>query len=81
MKYIIKFKDFFICFLSKDCPYSIKRLLALLTFILVAYLAVFTTKTYYELLAFSAVLLGISSYDKKTWVESNKVVNTNINEV
>lgn len=67
MKIFKKIIDFFLCFLTKNCPYSIKRFLCLMTFILIIYLAVFTNKSYIELLGFCAVLLGINSFDKITW--------------
>lgn len=74
LKLFADIKNFCLCFLRKDCQYSIKKLLAISTFILVAYLAIFTDKNYLELLGFCAVLLGISSYDKITW---NKFNNNN----
>ena len=76
MKTIIEFftniYNWLMCFLTKDCKYSIKRLLALLTFNLIAYLAIFTDKSYLDLIGFIIVLLGISSYDKITWNKYNK---------
>lgn len=71
LQFFIDVKTFVLCFLRKDCEYGIKKLLAIFTFFIVAYLAIFTEKNYYELLMFLAVLLGISSYDKRTWNANN----------
>lgn len=67
-----KLKDFILCFLRKDCEYSKKGLLTFLTFFLITYLAIFTDNSYYELLIFLSVLLGINSYDKGTWYKHNE---------
>jgi accessory gene regulator protein AgrB len=76
MKILNNIYQWLMCFLRKDCQYSIKKLFAILTFVLVVYLAVFTLKNYYELLMFVSVLLGISSYDKRTWNANNSVNNS-----
>ena len=55
-------------------------MLAVLTFDLIVYLAVFTDKNYYDLLIFLAVLLGIRSYDK-TQYNNNQNVNEYLNNI
>ena len=55
---------FFLCMLRDDCKYSIKKFLVYIFSIVIIYLAIFTTKNYYELLTFIAVLLGIRSYER-----------------
>ena len=77
MKRIIRFfqdiREFLLCMLKKDCPYSKKGLLSFLTFFLIVYLSIFTEKDYYQLLMFLTLLLGITSYDKITWNKFNKM--------
>jgi hypothetical protein len=55
---------FFLCMLRDDCKYSIKKFLVYIFSIVIIYLVIFTTKNYYELLTFVAVLLGIRSYER-----------------
>lgn len=81
LKSLVDVKNFCLCFLRKDCPYAIKRLLAISTFFLITYLAIFTDKDYIELLGFVAVLLGIASYDKITYNKFNKNSNEDNNAV
>lgn len=59
--------DFLGCMLQGSCIYSIKKFLAYMTFMLITYLAVFTDKSYYDLLFFLAALLAIRSYDKEKY--------------
>lgn len=51
---------------------SIKKVIGYLTFFLIAYLAIYTDKTYGDLLIFLGVTLGIRSYDKLKFNEADK---------
>lgn len=68
------FKWFILCFLTKDCPYSLKKLLAILSFLVVVFLAVFTERidTLIAMLGFIASLLGLQSIDKYNYRRLNK---------
>jgi hypothetical protein len=59
-----KIGKFFLCMLRDDCKYSIKKFLVYIFSVVIIYLVIFTTKNYYELLTFVAVLLGIRSYER-----------------
>jgi hypothetical protein len=78
--FITNILTFTTCFLRKDCSYSLKRLLAVLFTALAIYLAirdgVDSFQYFVAVLSFIAVLLGISSYDKKTFVNNNKDIPT-----
>lgn len=73
-----KVMDFFGCMLQGDCIYSIKKFLAYITFILICYIAIFTTKDYTELLIFLGALLAIRSYDKITYNNKENNEKNNI---
>lgn len=64
MNILKKIGDFFLCMLREDCEYSIKKFLSYVFSGLVLYMAIFTDKDFYEVLAFIAVLLGIRSYER-----------------
>jgi hypothetical protein len=64
MKILKKVVDFFLCMLKEDCVYSIKKFLTYVFSLLVIYLILFTTKDYYQILAFIGLLLGIRAYEK-----------------
>ena len=77
--YFLRWENFLLCFLRGDCKYSIKKLLVILSFIVVAYLAVFTDKQYIDLLVFIAALLGIRSWDKMQYRQQiNKTPDENL---
>jgi len=59
-----KIGDFFLCMLREDCEYSIKKFLSYVFSALVLYMSIFTSKDFYEILMFVAVLLGIRSYER-----------------
>jgi len=69
--YFTRMQNFLLCFLKGDCQYSIKKLLVILSFIVVVFLAVFTVKPYIDLLVFIAALLGIRSWDKMKYHQRN----------
>jgi len=67
-----KIKAFFIstyywlmCFLRKDCQYSLAKLLAIFSFFLLTYISIYTPRDIYDLLGFICVLLGIRAWEKK----------------
>ena len=60
---------FLLCLLRGDCKYSIKKILVFLFSVLIVYLAIFTDKSYIDLLVFVAALLGIRSWDKMKYHE------------
>jgi hypothetical protein len=64
MKFLKQIRDFLLCLLKADCKYSIKKFLSYVFAGLVIYLAIWTDKSYYDLLGFIAVLLGIRSYER-----------------
>jgi hypothetical protein len=64
-----KIWDTIMCFLSSNCPYSLNRLISILTFFLIVYISVFTSKSYLELLAFLVAVLGVKAYDKMTYLK------------
>ena len=64
--------EFFGCMLQADCIFSIKKFLVYVFSVLTIYVAIFTDREIYELLAFVAVLLGIRSYDKVQRMKMNK---------
>lgn len=68
------------CFLTKNCPYSLKKLLAILSFFLVVFLAVFTEKLdmMISMLGFIAALLGLQSIDKYNYGRNNQKPNENL---
>lgn len=59
-----KILDFFLCFITDDCKYSIKKVLALVFVGVSIYLMIWTDKSAYEALGFAAVLLGLRTYEK-----------------
>jgi hypothetical protein len=59
-----KILNFFLCFLQDDCVYSIKKLLCFIFSGVIIYLAIFTDKTYYDLLIFVGALLGIRAWER-----------------
>jgi hypothetical protein len=63
-KLLIQIRDFFLCLLEDECKYSLKKLLCYVFTIVIIYLAIFTDKSYIELLTFIAVALGIRSYER-----------------
>jgi hypothetical protein len=70
-------KWFILCFLTKDCPYSLKKLLAILSFFIAAFLAVFTQKLdmLIAMLGFISALLGLQSIDKYNYRKNNNTQN------
>jgi hypothetical protein len=64
MKFLKQIIDFLLCLLQADCKYSIKKFLCYIFAGLVIYLAIWTDKSYYDLLGFIAILLGIRSYER-----------------
>lgn len=61
-------KWFILCFITTDCKYSLKKLLAILSFFVIVYLAVFTQKldVLIAMISFASVLLGLQSIDKNS---------------
>ena len=70
-------KWFLLCFLTKDCPYSLKKLLAILSFFIVAFLAIFTERldTLIAMLGFIASLLVLQSIDKYNYRKNQRNVD------
>jgi hypothetical protein len=64
MKLLKQIRGFLLCLLQADCKYSIKKFLSYVFAGLVIYLAIWTDKSYYDLLGFIAILLGIRSYER-----------------
>ena len=64
MKFLKKIAGVFHCLLYEDCEYSIKKLLVYIFTLLVIYVVIFTDKSYYDLLLFIAVLVGVRAYEK-----------------
>ena len=65
-------KDFFLCMLKTDCPYSLKKLLVYVFTLLVIYVIIFTGKDFYEILMFIAVMLGVRSFEGIQKMKINK---------
>jgi hypothetical protein len=79
LAFFIKIYNWLMCFLTKDCPYSLKKLLAILSFIVAIYLAIFAPvekfDTLVAMLAFIASLLGLQSIDKYNYNKNNNTQN------
>ena len=63
-KFFIQIRDFFLCFLKTECPYSLKKLLCyIFTAIAVWMILSQHLEQLVEVLGFIAVLLGLRSYE------------------
>lgn len=68
----IRTRNLLLCLITGSCEYSLKKFFAFFVLLVVFYLALFTEKSYTELLVFLGVLLGMREYSKQKYFEHNE---------
>ena len=77
LSFFIKIYNWLMCFLTKDCPYSLKKLLAIFTFGIIAFVAIFTEKLdiLIAMISLLTALLGLQSVDKYNYIKNKNTQN------
>lgn len=70
MKILNNIYQWLMCFLRADCQYSLKKIMSLMAFFLMAYLAIWTDRDLYDMIGLILALLSIRAWEKKN-VDNN----------